>query len=57
MRSIAEPYRTIYVGYDKRELIEGAIDRDEDRDGDVFNASAGYIRLFKEGKGAFNVYL
>ncbi len=44
------------VGYNKRELIEGAIDRDEDRDGNVFNASAGYIRLFKEGKGAFNVF-
>ena len=29
--------------------------RDEDRDGDVFNASAGYIRLFKEGRGAFNI--
>jgi tetratricopeptide (TPR) repeat protein len=44
------------IGYDKRELIEGALDRDEDRDGNVFNASAGYIRLFKEGKGAFNVF-
>ena len=43
------------IGYDKRELIEGALDRDEDRDGDVFNASAGYIRLFREGKGAFNI--
>jgi tetratricopeptide (TPR) repeat protein len=43
------------VGYDKRELIEGAMDRDEDRDGNVFNASAGYIRLFKEGRGTFNV--
>jgi tetratricopeptide (TPR) repeat protein len=43
------------VGYDKRELIEGALDRDEDRDGDVFNASAGYIRLFREGKGTFNI--
>jgi predicted negative regulator of RcsB-dependent stress response len=43
------------IGYDKRELIEGALDRDEDRDGNVFNASAGYILLFKEGRGAFNV--
>jgi hypothetical protein len=43
------------IGYDRRELIEGALDRDEDRDGNVFNASAGYILLFKEGRGAFNV--
>jgi tetratricopeptide (TPR) repeat protein len=49
------------LGYSKREFFwtetpEGMpIQADEDRDGDVFNASAGWIYLFSEGKGFLNL--
>jgi tetratricopeptide (TPR) repeat protein len=43
------------AGYEKRELLEAAIDRDEDRDGNVFSASAGYIHPFAKGRGVFNL--
>jgi len=49
------------VGYSKREFIwtetpEGfPIQADEDRDSDLFNASAGWIYLFSEGQGFLNL--
>jgi hypothetical protein len=43
------------IGYDKRELVESTLDPDEDRDGGIFNASAGYIHPFKEGRGVLNI--
>jgi hypothetical protein len=48
-------------GYDKREFLwtetpgEVPISSEEDRDADVFNASAGWIYLFSEGKGFLNL--
>lgn len=54
---IVRPNHLVQVsaGYDKRELFEGPLHSDEDRDGHVFNASAGYIHTFKEGKGALSL--
>ncbi len=43
------------AGYEKRDLFEAAIDKDEDRDGNVFSASAGYIHPFAKGRGIFNL--
>jgi len=43
------------IGYEKRELLEAPIDSDEDRDGNVFTASTGYIHPFSGGKGLFNL--
>ena len=43
------------VGYEKRDLFEAALDKDEDRDGNVFSASAGYIHPFAKGRGIFNL--
>jgi tetratricopeptide (TPR) repeat protein len=49
------------VGYSKREFLwtetPGGvpIPAEEDRDGDVFSASAGWIYLFSEGKGFLNL--
>ena len=43
------------AGYEKREMLEAAIDRNEDRDGNVFSASAGYIHPFAKGRGVFNL--
>ncbi len=45
----------VSIGYDKRELIKAPVDSDEDRDANVFSASAGYIHPFSEGKGLFNL--
>jgi tetratricopeptide (TPR) repeat protein len=51
----------ISAGYSKREFLwtetPGGvpIQADEDRDGDVFSASAGWIYLFSEGKGFLNL--
>jgi tetratricopeptide (TPR) repeat protein len=44
----------ISLGYEKRELLKAPIDSDEDRDGNVFSASAGYIHPFAQGRGLFN---
>ncbi len=43
------------VGYERRELLQAPINRDENRDGNIFSISAGYIHPFKEGKGIFNI--
>lgn len=45
----------VSVGYDKRELFEAPLHSDEDRDGNVFNASAGYIHTFRQGKGVLSL--
>jgi tetratricopeptide (TPR) repeat protein len=45
----------VSLGYEKRNLIQAPLDRDEDRDGNVFSASAGYIHPFAEGRGVFNL--
>ena len=45
----------ISLGYEKRNLIQAPSDRNEDRDGNVFSASAGYIHPFAEGRGIFNL--
>jgi tetratricopeptide (TPR) repeat protein len=44
----------ISIGYEKRELLEAPIDSDEDRDGNLFVTSAGYIHPFAQGRGLFN---
>jgi len=43
------------IGYDKRDLFDSPIDDDENRDGGIFNLSAGYIHPYKEGKGIFSL--
>lgn len=43
------------IGYDKRELLEASIDKDEDRDANIFNSTIGYIHPFSAGKGLFNL--
>jgi len=42
------------MGYTKRELLQAPINSDEDRDGDIYSASAGYLYPFAGGKGMFN---
>lgn len=44
----------ISLGYEKRELFKASDDRNEDRDGNVFSASAGYFHPFAQGRGLFN---
>jgi tetratricopeptide (TPR) repeat protein len=57
LQFIVRPNHLVQVsaGYDKRELFDGPLHSDEDRDGHVFNASAGYIHTFKQGKGALSL--
>lgn len=43
------------AGYTKRELLQAPINSDEDRDGDIYSASAGYLYPFAEGKGMFTL--
>ena len=43
------------VGYTRRDMLKSAIDPDEDRDGKIYSAGAGYIYPFANGKGAFNL--
>jgi tetratricopeptide (TPR) repeat protein len=42
------------AGYARRDLFQSSIDRDENRDGDVYVVSAGYIQPFSGDKGSFN---
>lgn len=39
------------AGFVSRELIDSPVDSDEDRDGSIFSASAGYIHPFYDGNG------
>jgi hypothetical protein len=43
------------VGYASREMLDDPIDRDEDRDGKIWNISAGYIHPFRSNRGVFNI--
>lgn len=42
------------LGYGKREMINAALDPDEDRDANVYNASVGYVYPFMDGKAMVN---
>jgi hypothetical protein len=42
-------------GYSVREMLDEPIDRDEDRDGEIWSISAGYIHPFWNNKGIFNI--
>jgi hypothetical protein len=43
------------AGYTKRELVQAPINIDEDRDGNVYSVSAGYLYPFSQGRGVFNI--
>lgn len=43
------------AGYSKRDLLQPPLDRDEDRDGNVYSFLAGYIHPFSGEKGVFNL--
>lgn len=42
------------AGYSKRQMIQPSLDPNEDRNGNIFSASAGYVYPFAGGKGMFN---
>jgi len=42
-------------GYGKRKMLKPSTDPDENRDGEAYTFSAGYIYPFDEGKGMFNL--
>lgn len=42
------------LGYGKREMLQAGSDPDEDRDANIYDASAGYIYPFWDGKAMFN---
>lgn len=42
-------------GYTKRDMLQPALDPDEDRDGRIYSLAAGYVYPFAEGLGAFNL--
>lgn len=43
------------LGYEKRDFLQPAESREENRDADVMSASAGYVHPFWEGKGILNL--
>jgi hypothetical protein len=43
------------TGYDRREMIQGPLDIDENRDGNIFSLTAGYYSPFQTGKGIFSI--
>jgi tetratricopeptide (TPR) repeat protein len=43
------------AGYAKRGMVKPSADPDEERDGDIYNFTAGYVYPIKEGKGMFNL--
>jgi len=43
------------AGYGRRDLFRPALDHDENRDGNIYTASAGYIQPFSGDKGVFSV--
>lgn len=42
------------LGYAKRTMQQPALDPDEDRDGDIYSASAGYVHTFDQNRGVIN---
>ena len=43
------------AGYTRREMLQKPISEDENRDGNLFLGSVGYIHPFSGGKGVFNL--
>lgn len=43
------------LGYSRREMVEAALDKDEERDSDIITGSIGYIHPFAQDKGVFNL--
>lgn len=43
------------LGYSRRDMVEAALDKDEERDSDIVTASIGYIHPFAQDKGVFNL--
>lgn len=42
------------LGYAKRTMQQPALDPDEDRDGDIYSASLGYVHTFDQNRGVIN---
>lgn len=43
------------LGYTNRELLQRALDSDENRDGSIYSISIGLVRPFMQGRGVFNL--
>ena len=43
------------AGYARRDIIEQALDPDENRDGNIYSVLAGYIHTFSGGKGVASI--
>ncbi|MBU1055451.1 MAG: tetratricopeptide repeat protein [Proteobacteria bacterium] len=43
------------VGFSNREMLKPPLMKEEDRDGEIYNAGAGYIYPFANNKGMFNL--
>jgi tetratricopeptide (TPR) repeat protein len=41
------------IGYTHREMTQEPVSKEEDRDGDIYSVSLGYLHPFAEGKGIF----
>lgn len=46
---------SLSIGFDRRDFTENSIDKNENRDGNVFSVSAGYMHPYKEGRGIFSL--
>ncbi len=46
----------ISMGYARRNMLREALDKDEDRTGNIYLFSAGYVHPFLEGRGVFNFF-
>jgi tetratricopeptide (TPR) repeat protein len=43
------------AGYARREMLQQELDPDENRDGDIYSAAAGYVHLFSGERGAIRL--
>ncbi len=43
------------LGYARREMLQSALDINENRDSSIYSVSAGLVRPFRQGKGVFNL--
>ncbi len=57
LQALVSPGNIIQMsaGYSRHDMVKPPVDPDEDRDADIYTASAGYIRPFNQGSYVFNM--
>jgi hypothetical protein len=43
------------MGYARREMLQSPLNEDEDRDGNIYLLTTGYVHPFLDGRGAFSL--